>query len=240
MKFKFLAFVALAGSIQAASKLDKYLPDFVTSDHKAQIVEKMDRIGSNLRPIVQKTDIRETEIGKFFYLDFSYSDAADLAAGFAFQLINDLFLYNGEECVFWVLDAASDTMNGFLILTEENRPVQAVISFAYSIHKGPIAYYTCIRMVGDYSMVVDFYNTFFLKQPRFWDTYVVQIVFWNIFFNWVDLVYEAISLLKAQEEREWTTIGEYIAKIISDVLFKSPLSYQWNYKNSDVLNEDWG
>ena len=182
---------------QAGGRLDKYLPEYITTDHKAQIANKLDRLESNLRPIVQKTDIRDTEIGKFFYLDFSYTSAADLAAGFSFQLINDLFLYNGEECVFWVLDAVSDSMNGFLILTEENRPVDSVISFAYSIHKGPIAYYTCIKMIGDYELFVDFYNTFFLTHPRFWDTYVVQKIFWNIFFNWVDLVYESIILLKA-------------------------------------------
>lgn len=35
-------------------------------------------------------------------------------------------------------------------------------------------------------------------------------------------------------------IGTYVAKMASDVFFKNPTEYSWNYKNSDVLNSEWG
>lgn len=35
--------------------------------------------------------------------------------------------------------------------------------------------------------------------------------------------------------------GTYIAKMMSDICFKAPFDfYNWNYKNSDVLNSQWG
>jgi len=138
-----------------------------------------------------------------------------------------------------LFDAFSDFLNGFLILAEESRPLEAVYSFAYAIHKAPIAYYTCDLTLSDYSLIVNFYNTFVLSAPDTWGTYVVTI-FWNVFFNWVDIMYEWIILVQVNEEREWTTIGEYMAKIVSDVFFKSPITRSWNYRNSDVLNEEWG
>jgi len=72
---------------------------------------------------VQKTDIRDLEISKWLYLDFTFTAAGDLVAGFAFQFMNDLFLYNAEDCTYWIFDAMTDLINGFLILTEENRPI---------------------------------------------------------------------------------------------------------------------
>lgn len=35
-------------------------------------------------------------------------------------------------------------------------------------------------------------------------------------------------------------IGMYLAKIMSDIFFKDPTDVSWNYKNSDVLNSEWG
>jgi len=130
-------------------------------------------------------------------------------------------------------------VNGFLILTEENRPLNAVVSFAYALHKAPLVYYSCAKLTTDYGLIVNFYNTFLMSSGDTWGTYIVSI-FWNVFFNWVDIMYEVIFLLEVNEMREWTTIGEYLAKILSDIFFKSPITPSWNYRNSDVLNEEWG
>ena len=62
---------------------------------------------------------------------------------------------------------------------------------------------------------------------------------WNVWYNWVDLLYEFIILNQVYQEREWTSTGQYLAKITSDILFKSTLTSTWNYKNSDVLNDEW-
>lgn len=138
-----------------------------------------------------------------------------------------------------MFDSVSDLVNGFLILTEENRPIEAIMSAAYALHKAPVAYYSCEKMSLDYALFVNAYNTFVLSPGETWGPYLVSVM-WNVFFNWVDLMYEAIFLVEVNEQREWTTIGEYLAKIISDILFKSPITPSWNYRNSDVLNEEWG
>ena len=103
----------------------------------------------------------DTELGTFLLLDFTFQSAGDLVAGFAFQLLNDLLLYNAEDCMFWVFDSLTDMINGFLILAEENRPIQAIFSFSYALHKSPIAFYTCKNLEGDLVLMTAFYTTFF-------------------------------------------------------------------------------
>lgn len=79
-------------------------------------------------------------------------------AGFAYQVFNDLFLYNAEDCTFWSFDTFSDMVNAFLLLVEDNKPDESILSFGYSIHKGPVAYYMCVPINLDYTAIVNFYN----------------------------------------------------------------------------------
>ena len=73
-------------------------------------------------------------------------------------MFNDIFLYNAEDCTFWSFDTSSDMMNSFLLLVEDNKPDESILSFGYSLHKSPIAYYTCTPIISDYQMIVDFYT----------------------------------------------------------------------------------
>jgi hypothetical protein len=68
------------------------------------------------------------------------------------------------------------------------------------------------------------------------------IIFWNLTFNWIDILYQMSSLWKAFNlvEKQWTKIGILLAMMISDVLFKSPVSDSWSFENSSVMNEEWG
>ena len=182
--------------------------------------------------------IRQSIYADYLNLYFSYTSAENLVAGFAFQLMNDLFLYNIEDCTFWTFDSLSDFINGFLLLIEDNRAHQALISFGYGLHKLPVAYYSCYYAVSDYDSVVLFYTSIQIS-PALWGQFVTEIV-WKLFFNWVDLIYEFVTLENAVNQRQWTMIGMYCAKIMSDVFFKDPTDISWNYKNSDVLNSEWG
>jgi hypothetical protein len=116
--------------------------------------------------------------------------------------------------------------------------MKALLSFAYAFHKAPIAYYSCSNILYDYTSIVVFYNAI-TTTPDTWGDYAVD-VFWNLVFNWIDIFYELISLFRAWKEREWTMIGKFIAQILSDIFFKSPISPSWNYQNSDVMNDEWG
>jgi len=53
-------------------------------------------------------------------------------------------------------------------------------------------------------------------------------------------MYEFLTLYYAWDDREWTEIGTYAAKIMSDIFFKAPFGESWTYNNSDVINENWG
>ena len=159
-------------------------------------------------------------------------------AGFAYQVFNDLFLYNAEDCTFWTFDTSSDMANSFLLLVEDNKPDESILSFGYSIHKGPVAYYTCTPILTDYQMIVDFY-TQVSKTPDQWGTLIVKI-FWNVFFNWADIYYEFISLENEFQKRNWTKTGTALAKMFTDICFKAPFNDSWNYKNSDVIFDEWG
>lgn len=85
--------------------------------------------------------------------------------------------------------------------------------------------------------MVNLYETF-NTSPGEWGSSGVNI-FWNLFFNAIDLAYEYLFLVKGLEERQWQTIGENIGKMISDVFIKSPISESWDYKNSDEFSQDW-
>jgi len=84
-----------------------------------------------------------------------------------------------------------------------------MLSFAYSLHKAPIAYYSCSVLLSDYTSIVVFYNTI-TTTPDLWAEYAVT-VFWNLVFNWVDIMYEMIALMRSFKEREWTMIGKFMA-----------------------------
>lgn len=183
-------------------------------------------------------NLKDSEFAKLFYIKFGINDAQDLIAGFAFQITNELFLYNAEDCTFWSTDSGTDIANGIFLLVEESRPFDAFTSFAYSLHKLPLALYNCKKLVVDIKMMLYFYSVA-VKSAIEWGPYYL-LIFWNVWFNWIDIAYEMIALFKAYEEREYTMIGTYMAKILSDVFFKSTFTESWNYQNSDILNDEWG
>ena len=94
-------------------------------------------------------------------------------------------------------------------------------------------------MKDDIDLLYLKYVIFRSTPPESWGNELVRWM-WNAFFNWVDIMYEGIILEQIYKEQAWTLVGEYTAKIVSDVVFKSPLVKTWNFKNSDVLSGDWG
>jgi len=130
-------------------------------------------------------------------------------------------------------------MNSFLLLVEDNKPDESILSFGYSVHKGPVAYYTCLPIISDYQMIVNVY-TVAAQTPDQWGSLVVKI-FWNIFFNWPDIYYEFRAFENEFEKRNWTMLGTSLAKMFTDIFFKAPIDEEtWNYKNSDVVTDEWG
>ena len=61
-----------------------------------------------------------------------------------------------------------------------------------------------------------------------------------MFFNWPDIYYEYRSFENEFEKRNWTMLGTSLAKMFTDICFKSPIDSSWNYKNSDVVTDEWG
>ena len=102
----------------------------------------------------------------------------------------------------------------------------------------PVAWFKCYYTIDDYNVLTSL-TTEFAETADTWGD-MVTIFFWNIFFNWVDVTYESITLRRSYENRDWTMIGTYGAKMVSDVAFKNPEDESWNYKNSDVLVPEWG
>jgi len=141
--------------------------------------------------------------------------------------------------MFWVFDVMTDFLNSFLLLTEERKPMPALYSWSFGLHKAPIAIKYCSVLFIDAEMVIGQYTSYTTLPPTTWGNLFVKYTY-NVFFNWVDLMYEFILLEEANNNREWTTIGEQIGKIVSDILFKSTVDKTWNYRNSDVFNDEWG
>ncbi len=49
-----------------------------------------------------------------------------------------------------------------------------------------------------------------------------------------------MTFSNAYHAKDWNMAGIYIGKIVADVFFKAPYMTGWNYKNSDVLSNNWG
>ena len=105
-------------------------------------------------------------------------------------MIKEIFLYNAEECTYWIVDSTSDFLNAFLIIITEDDPVLSTQSFTYSFHKMPIAYYSCMVLFDDYSLIIEFYDNIIAKSTKEWGNYGVKLV-WNVLFNLDDIIYES-------------------------------------------------
>lgn len=121
---------------------------------------------------------------------------------------------------------------------EENNARESFISFEYGFHKLPVAWFKCSYSLYDYDVLTNLTT----ELSNGFDDYgdIVTTFFWNVFFNWVDIMYEVMALSKAYGNRDWFLIGTFAAKIWSDVLFKNPENVSWNYLNSDVITAEWG
>lgn len=90
-----------------------------------------------------------------------------------------------------------------------------------------MAYYSCSLLVQDYQSIIGFY-TAISSSLRDMNEFAVH-VFWNVFFNWIDIGYEILTLWEDWGDRKWAGIGTNIAKILSDVFFKAPFTSSWTY-----------
>jgi len=169
---------------------------------------------------------------------FTYQNAKDLVQWFFYQLLNDIALYNIQDCTFWAFDTLTDFLNGILLLLEENKPLDGLLSIAYSVHKAPITLFSCSTLYDDYTVVDRLVNATSTKYDEQGE-YIV-ILFWNVVFNAADIFYETKVFFEAYDEKRWAAIGINAAKIISDIFFKSPVSPSWNYRNSDLINNGLG
>ena len=93
--------------------------------------------------------ITSSPLYNYFDLYIQFSSIKDVFVGFALQLINDLFLYDFNDCYFWLFDMFTDFINGALLLVQENSPMDSLVSFTYSFHKAPKAYNMCNKVFGD-------------------------------------------------------------------------------------------
>lgn len=80
-------------------------------------------------------------------------------------------------------------------------------------------------MKNDYNGVIYAYNHIMWTDWR--DSLFVY--FTNLFFNSIDIYYEILTLKEGYNTADWSKVGTYGAKIISDLLLKSPIMIQWNY-----------
>jgi hypothetical protein len=98
--------------------------------------------------------ITSSPLYNYFDLYIQFSSIKDVFVGFALQLVNDLFLYDFGDCYFWLFDMVTDYINGVLLLVENGLPSSSFVSFTYSFHKAPKAYYVCNKVFGDLTYLV--------------------------------------------------------------------------------------
>ena len=160
--FLFSSSLARTSTSINLSEQDKFLFNEKTMKLSKRFNVPKRTITKKVSPRVRQDDEEDTEslsYQELFSLQFTYDDAQDLLSGFSFELLKDLFLFNAEDCVFWSFDTFSDFINGFLLILEDDEPMKGLLSFAYSFHKAPIAYYSCYLLFEDYTAIVLFYDT---------------------------------------------------------------------------------
>ena len=80
-----MKFLILFLALYNCAIVEKFLPSDLTASQKSQFFTELDKLERRF-PLVKnyQTNIKDTDIYKFLYFDFTFSSAGDLTAGFAF------------------------------------------------------------------------------------------------------------------------------------------------------------
>lgn len=109
----------------------------------------------------------------------------------------------------------------------------AVINVGLVIHKSPLVYKQCMLILNDFTYI-DAMFTLFNDGPFTFslDTQIVE----NLMFNFGDIMYNQIQAKQAITERNYTTFGNTVARIVSDVFYINPTDYDvWSDINSLII-----
>ncbi len=148
-----------------------------------------------------------------------------------FQLMNDLVLYNLNDCIYYGYSITNHSINA-VVEYSQFKLWQGTLQIFYIVHKMPVAMNHCIALKETYNDLNNTVNWF--KLESLYDT--AYSLTTNLIFNFGDLMQEASTLYSAVRQRNWALVGSYLAKMTSDVIVKSPIRNSWNVKNSESIS----
>lgn len=161
------------------------------------------------------------------------SDISEVSSG-VFQgltgqiIMNDVFLcYNYTAVLFWNgLDAFKYAFIDGYLATE---------SFGLIIHKSPLVYNQCFRVITDekfMEFIFTLYNTYTAKV--YWNIYLH--IFENFSFNMGDAILNMIEAEQNLKGRHFVEFGKNIGNIVAELFYHNPTDNgHWTADMSEIV-----
>ena len=97
------------------------------------------------------------------------------------------------------------------------------------MHKSPVAYRECMKVLTDADAL---WTTF---GSDFSLTLFVANMGLNTFINFAEIYNQGVKGIKGLQVGNYTTFGQSVGKITSDVFLKNPFYNSWSFNNSDIF-----
>ena len=108
-------------------------------------------------------------------------------------------------------------------------------SFGLVIHKSPIVWSECMRLVSDVEYLDIIFGLFSdVRNTKAW-THLIE----NVMFNFGDIMENITQGKRSLALKRWNTYGESLGRILNDVFYNSPIDEDsWTPANSHIISED--
>ena len=144
------------------------------------------------------------------------------------QILYEIALLDTFDCINYGLVVNEHIVDSVKSLVEMD-VASSLLSLGLAVHKSPVAYRECLKVYTDTSAMWDTFGSNF-SLPLF-----IGNIGLNTFINFAEIYHQGVKGIKALQIGNYTTFGESVGKITSDVFLKNPLYNSWSYNNSDIF-----
>lgn len=105
----------------------------------------------------------------------------------------------------------------------------ALLNLGLLVHKSPVAYQYCWRVFDDAKSLMESFGTNF-NLPHF-----LANTGFNTLINFAEIYNQWGKGIDGLHVGNYSTFGQSVGRITSNMLIKTPLSPSWSYNNSDIF-----
>jgi hypothetical protein len=155
----------------------------------------------------------------------------EVASYFVYQLVNELALFNLNECVYFGWQVIGEHFPRVFTEAFDGHFWNATLQLFYMSHKAPSALRSCILLNTTLTDLNNTKNNILFKD---WKKSAIALGT-NLLFNMADIYTESVNLVQGVRDSRWDDVGRNLAKLLTDIVVKNPLDESWNFLNSESI-----